>query len=295
MADITASMVKTLRQRTGAAMMDCKRALEATAGDIEAAVEKMRMDGQAKADKKASRVAAEGAITIAENATAAVMVEVNCETDFVAKSDDFQAFAQSTAELALNRQPADMAALLALEIEGESLEAKRRALIARLGENISLRRFERVGNAGGGLAWYLHGSRIGVVVALSAGSTELAKDLAMHVAASGPQYLGADSVPDSVVDAERKIIEGQIAEQAANKPAEIVAKMIDGKLRKFLSGITLTGQPFVKDPDQTVGKLLKTQSAAVAQFVRFEVGEGIEKQQGDFAAEVMAQAKEASA
>ncbi len=291
MADITAGMVKTLRERTGAAMMKCKRALEATAGDIDAAVEKMRMDGQAKADKKATRIAAEGVVAVAENAAAAVMVEVNCETDFVAKEDSFTAFADTAAQLALAHQPADVDALLALADGGESLDVRRRNLVAKLGENISLRRFERVNSAGGGQAHYLHGGRIGVITSLSAGDADLARDLAMHVAASKPLYVNADAVPADVVEAERKIIEGQIAEQAANKPPEIVTKMVDGKLRKFLAEVTLTGQPFIKDPDQTVEKLLKSKSATVAHFVRFEVGEGIEKKQGDFAAEVMAQAK----
>lgn len=291
MADITAGMVKTLRERTGAAMMDCKRALEATAGDIDAAAEKMRMDGQAKADKKAARIAAEGTIAVAGNAGAAVLVEVNCETDFVAKGDEFTAFAATAARLALAHQPVDVDALSALEDGGETLDVRRRNMVAKLGENISLRRFERVDAAGGGLAWYLHGGRIGAVVSLSSGTAELAKDLAMHVAASKPQYVNAGAVPAEVVEAERRIIEGQIAEQAVGKPPEIVSKMVEGKLRKFLSEITLTGQPFIKDPDQTVEKLLKGKSAAVSRFVRFEVGEGIEKKQGDFAAEVMAQAK----
>lgn len=291
MVDITAGMVKTLRERTGAAMMDCKRALEATAGDIDTAVEKMRMDGQAKADKKAARIAAEGTIAVAGNAEAAVLVEVNCETDFVAKGDVFMAFADVAARLALAHQPADVDTLLALEDGGETLDVRRRNMVAKLGENISLRRFERVDAAGGGLAWYLHGGRIGVIASLSAGAAELAKDMAMHVAASKPLYVNTDAVPAEVIEAERKIIEGQIAEQSVGKPPEIVGKMVDGKLRKFLSEITLTGQPFIKDPDQTVEKLLKSKSAAVSRFVRFEVGEGIEKKQGDFAAEVMAQAK----
>jgi len=291
MADITAGMVKTLRERTGAAMMDCKRALEATAGDLDAAVEKMRVDGQAKADKKASRIAAEGAVAVASNAAGAVLIEVNCETDFVAKGDDFVGFAQTAAQLALDSRPADVDALLALDAGGETLDARRRTLVAKLGENISLRRFQRVAAGQGALASYLHGTRIGVIVALSAGDAELAKDLAMHVAASKPQHVDVAAVPAEVIEAERKIIEAQTAEQSAGKPAEIVAKMVEGKLRKFLAEVTLVGQPFIKDPDQTVEKLLKSKSAGVAQFVRYEVGEGIEKKQGDFAAEVMAQAK----
>lgn len=291
MAEITAALVKTLRERTGAAMMDCKRALEATGGDLDAAAEKMRIDGQAKADKKAGRVAAEGAVAAAADDRAVVLVEVNCETDFVAKSDEFRAFVRQAAEMALRHRPDSVEGLLALVDRGESLDQRRRALVAKLGENIALRRFERVDGGGGVLGVYLHGSRIGAAVALVGGDGELAHDLAMHVAASRPQYLDVASVPADVVESERKVVEAQSAEQAVGKPPAIVAKMIDGKLRKFLAEITLLGQPFVKDPEQTVAALLKARGAKVTRFVRFEVGEGIEKKQGDFAAEVMAQAK----
>jgi elongation factor Ts len=292
MAEINAKLVKDLRERTGAAMMDCKRALEAVGGDIDAAIEKMRMDGQAKADKKATRVAAEGEVAAAVSPQAAALVEVNCETDFVAKNEDFRALAQTAARLVLEQQPADVAALLALDAGGESLDERRRALVARLGENIAVRRFERLeAGAGGVLGSYLHGSRIGVLVVLSAGAAPLAKDLAMHVAASRPQFLRVEDVPADVLESERRIVEAQTAEQATGKPAEIVAKMVDGRLRKFLNEVTLLGQPFVKDPEQTVDKLLKSQKANVARFVRFEVGEGIEKKASDFAGEVMAQAK----
>jgi elongation factor Ts len=221
---------------------------------------------------------------------AIALVEVNCETDFVTKGADFQDFAAGVARLALAGRPATLEALLALSDGGQTLEARRRALVAKIGENISVRRFEIVSKAGGAIAHYLHGNRIGVVVALAAGDAELAKDLAMHVAASQPRHLDLAAVPADVVASERKIIEAQTAEQAQGKPPEIVAKMVEGKLRKFLAEITLLGQAFVKDPDQTVDKLLKSRSAAVAQFVRIAVGEGIEKKQVDFASEVLAQA-----
>lgn len=287
---ITAALVKDLRERTGAGMIDCKKALEATGGDLDKAAEKLRMDGMAKADKKGSRVAAEGVIALAESADAIALVEVNSETDFVSKGDEFQALAQAAARVALAQRPADLAALLAARDGNETLEEKRRALVAKLGENMTIRRFEVVSKAGGALAYYLHGTKIGVVVALEAGDAELARDIAMHVAASSPRYLDAASVPADVLAAERKIVEAQTAEQSAGKPAEIIAKMIDGKLRKFVGEITLLGQPFVKNPDESVEKLLKGRNARVARFVRFAVGEGIEKQVTDFAAEVAAQA-----
>ena len=285
---ITAALVKELRDRTGAGMGDCKKALEATGGDLDKAAEKLRIDGMAKADKKGARTAAEGIIAVASNDAAVALVEVNCETDFVAKGDDFKALADTAAKLALASKPATLEALLALKAGDKTLEELRREFVAKGGENTTIRRFEVVEKSGGAIATYLHGSRIGVVVALTAGDEELAKDVAMHVAASSPRYLDAAAVPAEIVDAERKIIEAQSAEQAAGKPAEIVAKMLEGKVRKFLSEITLVGQPFVKDPDQTVEKLLKSKNAGVARFVRLAVGEGIEKKQVDFAAEVAA-------
>ncbi|SHH08176.1 elongation factor Ts [Hydrocarboniphaga daqingensis] len=285
---ITASLVKELRDRTGAGMGDCKKALEAVGGDIEKAAEKLRIDGMAKADKKGSRTAAEGVIATASSDEAVALVEVNCETDFVAKGDDFKALGETAAKLALKHRPATVEALLALKDGEQTLEELRRVFVAKAGENTTIRRFEVVEKSGGAIAQYLHGARIGVVVALSAGDADLAKDIAMHVAASSPRYLDAAAVPADVIDAERKIIEAQSAEQAAGKPADIVAKMLEGKVRKFLSEITLVGQPFVKDPDQTVEKLLKSKNAGVARFVRLAVGEGIEKKQVDFAAEVAA-------
>lgn len=285
---ITAALVKELRDRTGAGMGDCKKALEATGGDLDKAAEKLRIEGMAKADKKGARTAAEGIIAVASNDSAVALVEVNCETDFVAKGNDFKALGEVAAKLALANKPATVEALLALSEGGKTLEEMRREFVAKAGENTTIRRFEVVEKADGAIATYLHGSRIGVVVALSAGDEELAKDIAMHVAASNPRYLDAAAVPAEIIDAERKIIEAQSAEQAAGKPAEIVAKMLEGKVRKFLAEITLVGQPFVKDPDQSVEKLLKSKSSGVARFVRLAVGEGIEKKQVDFAAEVAA-------
>ena len=302
---ITAAQVKELRERTGAGMSDCKKALEATAGDIDKAAEKLRMDGMAKADKKGGRTAAEGVIAMASDDNAIALVEVNSETDFVSKGEEFQGLANAAAKAALAHKPADLAALLALNVGGETLEEKRRALVAKLGENMTIRRFEVVPKAAGAIAHYLHGTKIGVVVALHAGETELAKDIAMHVAASSPRYLDASCVPAEALAAERKIIEATVAKEQEEarldaeeagktfkaKPAEILAKMIDGKVSKFIGEITLLGQPFVKNPDDTVEKLLKSKNASVARYTRFAVGEGIEKAQTDFAAEVAAASK----
>jgi elongation factor Ts len=285
---ITAEQVKELRELTGAGMLDCRKALVATNGDIKAAIEKLRMEGSAKAVKKAGRTAADGTIAIAGDAGAMAIVELNCETDFVAKGEDFQNFAKAAAQAALAARPATVEQLLAATSGAQTLEETRKTMIAKIGENITLRRFEVVKGAGGPLATYIHaGSRIGVIVALAKGDLELGKDIAMHVAAQRPQFLTAAEVPAAVQEAERKVIEAQTAEQAAGKPADIIKKMVDGKLRKFLSEITLLGQAFVKDPDQTVEKTLQARGGAVARFVRFEVGEGIEKQEGgDFASEV---------
>jgi elongation factor Ts len=284
---ITADQVKELRELTGAGMLDCRKALVATGGDLKAAIEKLRMEGQAKAVKKAGRTAADGTIAIAASGDAMAIVELNCETDFVAKGDDFQGFAKAAAQAALAAQPATLEQLLAAKSGAQSLEETRKTMVAKIGENITLRRFDVVKGAGGPLAHYLHaGSRIGVIVALEKGDLELGKDIAMHVAAQRPQYLRAADVPAAAQDAERKVIAAQTAEQAAGKPADIVQKMVEGKLRKYLSEITLLGQAFVKDPDQTVEKTLQARGGAVARFVRFEVGEGIEKDAGDFASEV---------
>ncbi|MDE2304782.1 MAG: elongation factor Ts [Gammaproteobacteria bacterium] len=284
--NVTAESVKQLRERTGAGMMECKKALVETGGDLDAAAELMRKSGLAKADKKAQRVAAEGTVALAREGLAAVLVEVNCETDFVARGDDFQAFARDLARLALSASPAGLEALLALPYEGSSVEERRRALIAKIGENITVRRFTRLA-APSALGAYLHGTRIGALVALQGGSEDLAKDLAMHVAAANPAYLDARAVPAEVLEKERAILAEQT--KSEKKPAEIIAKMVDGRLRKYLAEITMLGQPFVKDPDVTVENLLKKASAQVLSYVRFEVGAGIEKKQDDFVGEVMAQ------
>jgi len=288
---ITADAVKQLRERTGAGMMECKKALVETKGDLDAAAELMRKQGLAKADKKATRVAAEGVVAMARVADSptAALVEVNCETDFVAREQDFRAFARAVAECALALRPADLAALGQAQLpSGESVEERRRNLVAKIGENISVRRFA-VLSAPGPLGGYVHGTRIGALVALEGGTASLAYDLAMHVAASNPRYLSAAQVPAEVVAKEREILTSQA--QGEGKPPEIVAKMVEGRLRKVLGEITLAGQAFVKDPEVTVEKLLKGAGARVVAFERFEVGAGIEKKQDDFVSEVMAAVK----
>jgi elongation factor Ts len=287
--NITADSVKQLRERTGAGMMECKKALVETQGDLDAAAELMRKSGLSKADKKAARVAAEGSVAIERSGSNAVLVEVNCETDFVARSDEFQAFAKDVARAALAQAPASLEALLALPHGAEaSLDGRRRALIAKIGENISVRRFVRVASPGP-LGTYAHGSRIGSLVALQGGDEALAKDLAMHVAASNPAYIDIADVPAETLDKERAMLIEQT--KAEKKPPEIIAKMVEGRLRKYVAEITLVGQPFVKDLDITIEKLLKGAGAKVVQFVRYEVGAGIEKKQDDFVGEVMKQVK----
>jgi elongation factor Ts len=287
---ITADTVKQLRERTGAGMMECKKALVETSGDLDAAAELMRKQGLAKADKKATRVAAEGTVVVerAADSKAAALVEINCETDFVARGDDFRGFAQAVAARVLAARPANLEALLATRLDGgESIDERRRALIAKIGENISVRRFAVV-TSSGQVAAYVHGTRIGALVALEGGDAALAHDVAMHVAASNPRYNTMADVPADVVAKEREILTEQA--RGEGKPADIVTKMVEGRLRKSLGEITLAGQAFVKDPDQSVEKLLKSAKASVTAFERFEVGAGIEKKQEDFAAEVMAQA-----
>lgn len=297
MAQITAALVKELRERTGAGMGDCKKALEATDGNLDAAAEKLRMDGSAKADKKAGRTAAEGVLAFASTADAVAVVELNCETDFVGKGEEFRSLAKRAAEAAVKRRPATLDALVQIKDGAETLDETRRAMVGRIGENMTIRRFEVVAKAGGPLVTYMHpGDKIGVILVMDAGDETTGKDLAMHVAAMSPRFLDAASVPAEILDSERRIIEAQVAEQAAGKPAQIVEKMVSGKLAKFVAEITLLGQPFVKAEayglkgDDTVEKLLKAKNAKVARFVRYAVGEGIEKQQTDFVAEVMAQA-----
>jgi elongation factor Ts len=274
---ITADAVKQLRERTGAGMMECKKALVETKGDLDAAAELMRKQGLAKADKKATRVAAEGVIVVEKSADGrkAAMVEINCETDFVAREQDFRGFAQAVAARALVAGAGSLESLLASKLDsGETIDERRRALVAKIGENISVRRYT-VLSSEGGLGAYVHGTRIGALVAVKGGDAALAHDLAMHVAAK-----------------EREILTEQA--QGEGKPPEIVAKMVEGRLRKSLGEITLLGQAFVKDPDQTIEKLIKSAKAEVAAFARYEVGAGIEKKQDDFVAEVMAQVKGAT-
>jgi len=286
--NITADSVKQLRERTGAGMMECKKALVETHGDLDAAAELMRKTGLAKADKKATRVAAEGTVAIARDGLKAVLVEVNCETDFVARGDEFQAFAIQVAQTALRVHADTVEAVLAAPHGESTLDGYRRALVAKIGENISVRRLTSL-TAPTALGTYLHGSRIGALVALQGGDEALAKDLAMHVAALNPAYIDANAVPAAVLDKEREILADQT--KVENKPAEIIAKMVEGRLRKYLAEITLVGQAFVKDPDTSVEKLLKKSGATVVQFARYEVGAGIEKKQDDFVGEVMAQVK----
>ncbi len=287
---ITAALVKELRERTGAGMMECKKALVETNGDIELAIENMRKSGQAKAAKKAGRVAAEGLIVIktTDDAKTAALVEVNCETDFVARDENFVAFANKVGEVALAGKITDVEALKEADFgDGNTVEQARANLVAKIGENMTVRRAAIVESADGILGSYQHGNRIGVVVETKGGDEELSRDLAMHVAASKPEYLNPESIPAEIIEKEKEIIKAQ--PDMAGKPDNIVEKMIEGRIRKFAGEISLTGQPFVKDPSQTVEQLLKSKSAEVASFVRFEVGEGIEKKEEDFAAEVAAQ------
>jgi elongation factor Ts len=286
--NISADSVKQLRERTGAGMMECKKALVEAQGDLSSAADILRKNGLSKADKKAARVAAEGTVAVERAGDSAVLVEVNSETDFVARSDEFLHFAREVARVALQQAPATVEALLALREGASSLEEQRRALIAKIGENITVRRFVRV-TAPGALGTYIHGGRIGSLVALKGGDEALARDLAMHVAAVNPAYIDAAGVPPDVLEKERGILTEQT--KAEKKPPEIIAKMVEGRLRKYLAEITLLGQPFVKDPDTTVEKLIKKSGATVVQFVRYEVGAGIDKKQDDFVGEVMAQVK----
>jgi elongation factor Ts len=292
MTQITAALVKELRERTGSGMMECKKALQQTAGDIEAAIEEMRKAGLAKADNKASRIAAEGIIAIrhAGDGKATAMVEVNCETDFVAKGEDFQNFAGKAADLVLAANPVSLDEMLAVPLEGDkTVEQVRRELIAKIGENINVRRFTCLQTQNGVLNSYSHGGRIGVVVELQGGDEALAKDIAMHVAASKPLCVTADQVPADVLAKEREIYAAQAKE--SGKPENIIAKMVEGRLNKYLSEVTLVGQAFVKDPDQSVGKLLESAQARVVRFERFELGEGVERKSDNFVEEVMAQAQ----
>jgi elongation factor Ts len=288
---VTAESVKALRERTGAGMMECKKALVETKGDLEAAAELMRKAGSAKADKKAGRIAAEGVIVIERSADGkrAAIAEINCETDFVAREQDFQNFAALVGKAVLANSPASVAALLDLAAPlpaSGTLEEVRRTLIAKIGENISVRRIA-VLESPAVVGAYLHGTRIGALVALKKGSEAVAKDVAMHVAAINPTHVSSADIPAELVAKERGFLIEQA--QAEGKPEAITAKMAEGRLKKWFNEITLLGQPFVKDPDQSIEKYLQQSGADVAAFVRFEVGAGIEKKQEDFVAEVMKQ------
>lgn len=288
---ITASMVKELRERTGSGMMECKKALQEAEGNIETAIENMRKSGLAKADKKSGRIAAEGrvAIEISEDGKKAVILEANCETDFVSGGDDFMSFVSSVAKVALANQTASVEALVALPMEaGEgSIEETRQAMVAKIGENIQIRRFELLETANGSFGSYAHGARMSVLVEMENGNDELIKDVAMHIAASNPMCVAEEDVSAETLEKEKEILRAQALE--SGKPADIVEKMLTGRIRKYLAEITLVGQPFVKDPDKTVGALLSEAGATMVRFVRYEVGEGIEKKVENFADEVMAQ------
>lgn len=288
---VSAAMVKELRERTGAGMMDCKKALDETQGDLDAAIEFLRVKGMAGADKKAGRVASEGviAIAISDDKKKAAIVEVNCETDFVAKGDDFQTFANGVAKVVLEKGFTSVENLEKETLEsGKTIDETRRALVAKIGENMQIRRVEIVETSNGEIGSYQHGEKIGVVVAMNNGNEALIRDVAMHVAATKPQAISSDDVDQDMLKKEREILTDQAKE--SGKPMEIIEKMIDGRIRKFLEEITLLGQPFVKDPDQTVEKLLKANDASVTRFIRLEVGEGIEKEVLNFADEVAAAA-----
>ncbi len=294
MAEITAGMVKELREKTDAPMMECKKALTEAGGDLAKAEEILRVKLGSKASKAASRVTAEGVVGLYLSADAKLgaFVELNCETDFVAKNDDFLALSRSLAELIATANPADVAALSALDLGGQTVEAVRTALIGKIGENLSIRRFQRIA-AQGKLTSYVHGgSKIGVLIDVVGGDEQMAKDLAMHIAANKPKSLSKEGVPAADVERERSIATQKAAE--SGKPAEIVAKMVEGSVQKYLKEVTLLGQPFVKDDKVTVEQLLKNKGASVPTFTLYVVGEGIEKKVSDFAAEVAAQAAAAA-
>lgn len=288
---VTAALVKELRERTGLGMMECKKALVETDGDIEQAIDNLRKSGQAKAAKKAGRTAAEGAAitAVSDDGRSAVMVEINSETDFVARDENFLAFADKVAQTALEQNESDAQKLLDTKLaDGKTVEEARQELVQKIGENIQVRRAVRL-EADGAIGAYVHGGKIGVLVALSGGDMQLGKDVAMHVAAMAPMVANPEDVPAEVLEKEKSIIRAQ--PDMEGKPEEIVEKMLEGRVKKYLKEISLVEQPFVKDQETTVGKLLKDAGASVQSFVRMEVGEGIEKEEQDFASEVMAQVK----
>ena len=287
--EITAAMVKALRERSGAGMMECKKALTQNHGDIDAAVEWLRKQGLAKADKKADRVAAEGRIALAQSGNSGALAEINSETDFVAKDENFLKFTNAVAQTALQSGAQDIAALKAAKLGAGSVEEARQALVAKVGENVQVRRLARIDNAPV-LGAYVHGGRIGVLVALEGGDAELARGVAMHIAAMNPQYIAPDNVPAEFVAKEKEISLAQMSAKDKQKPAEIQEKMIGGTIRKTLNEISLTGQPYVLDTNVSVGDALAKAKAKVLSFHRIAVGEGIEKKGEDFHAEVMKQA-----
>ncbi|MET4568383.1 translation elongation factor Ts [Rhodanobacter soli] len=290
MSNISAQLVKELRERSGAGMMECKKALVENNGDIDAAMEWLRKSGLAKADKKASRIAAEGRIVAAQGAGKAVLVEINCETDFVAKDASFLKFTDTVADVALNSGAADIDALKAAAYPGAaSVEEAAKALIATIGEKIDVRRMARV-ESDGVIGSYIHGGRIGVLVALKGGSEELAKGIAMHVAAMNPAHIKPEDVPAEFIAKEKEIALSLMSDKEKAKPAEILEKIISGKIHKIVSEVTLLGQPYVLDTNVTVAEALKKEGADVVSVARLAVGEGIEKVEEDFAAEVMKQA-----
>jgi len=286
--EVTVSMIKELREATGAGMMDCKKALIENGGDAEAASEYLRKKGLAKADKKAARVAAEGRISVASEDGKAVMVEINCETDFVAKDGSFLSFGESVAKAALNVGGDDVSILGSTDMDGSTVEDTRQALVAKIGENIQVRRFVGRGGSGTTVGSYVHMNRIGVLVEIEGGSEKLAEDVAMHVAAMNPPFAVPDEVPSDVLEKERGILKAQALE--SGKPADIVDKMVEGRIRKYLEEICLVSQTYVKTNDKTVGKLLEENGAKMIGFTRIEVGEGIEKKEDNFAEEVAAMA-----
>ncbi len=290
--NISAGMVKELRERTGSGMMECKKALVEAEGDMELAIENMRKSGLAKADKKSGRIAAEGIIgvKVSDDGKAVAIIDINCETDFVAKADDFVSFVNSVAHGLLNADIQTEEQLLAMPLEdGVTVDEMRRGLISKLGENITIRRFEKYQTVEGGTACYLHGNKIGVIVELAASDTELGKDVAMHIAASKPICVSDEQVSAETIEKEKEIFAAQAAE--SGKSADIIEKMVIGRVSKFLAEVTLLGQPFIKDDKVTVGKLVASKGNAVIRFSRFEVGEGIEKKEENFAEEVMAQVR----
>ena len=287
---VTASMVKELRERTGAGMMECKKALVETNGDMEAAADHLRKTGLAQADKKAARIAAEGILALAtsDDGSAVVMVEINCETDFVAKDANFLTFTNAVAENALKTGSTDVEALMATDLNGGTLELARQALVSKIGENVQVRRIIRL-HSDNTIGAYVHGGRIGALVDLEGGTSEVAHDIAMHVAALNPEFVDVDDVPADILEKEKQFLISQAAD--SGKPAEIIEKMVSGRMRKHISAITLLGQDFVKDGDITVAQLLKQNKASVKAMTRLAVGEGIEKRQENFADEVMQQVK----